>query len=151
MTGSCANPNLTIRTYRPSDEEAVIDLWSRASKFAHPFLEGEGEGSRERKMREVYLVQADNWVAESPRGVIGLLGLIDSEIGGLFVAPEAQGQGIGRALVEHAAAMRGAVTLEVYERNRSARRFYERMGFVEIRRRIDEDTSHELIELRRES
>lgn len=149
MTGR--RPDLTIRAYRPTDEEAVVDLWSRASKFAHSFLEGEGEGSRERKMREVYLVQADNWVADSPRGVVGLLGLVGSEIGGLFVAPEVQGHGIGRALVEHAAAIRGAVTLEVYERNTSARRFYERMGFVEVRRRTDEDTGHELIELRRGS
>lgn len=141
--------DLTIRPYRPADEDAVVDLWSRASKLAHPFLAGEGEGDRERKLREVYLVQADNWVADSPRGVVGLLGMLGSEIGGLFVAPEAQGQGVGSALVEHAAAMHGTVTLEVYERNGPARGFYERMGFTEVRRRPDEDTGHTLIELRR--
>ncbi|WP_433604807.1 hypothetical protein [Prescottella agglutinans] len=43
------------------------------------------------------------------------------------------------------------VTLEVYERNRSARRFYELMGFLEVRRHTDEDTGHVLIELRHES
>ncbi|MFC9514969.1 GNAT family N-acetyltransferase [Nocardiaceae bacterium NPDC056970] len=142
------NELITVRRYRTADEDAVIDLWARAAKGAHPFVEGEGEGTRETKMRAVYLVEADNWVAESSRGVVGLLGLLGSEIGGLFVAPEAQGQGVGRVLVEHAAVLRGPVTLEVYERNASARRFYERMGFVELRRRIDED-GHQLITLER--
>ncbi|TGB08939.1 hypothetical protein E4099_14455, partial [Streptomyces palmae] len=85
-----------VRPYRPADEEAVVDLWARASKEAHPFVEGEGGGARERAVREVYLVKADNWVAEAPDGtVVGLLGLLGAEIGGLFVAPEAQGTGAG--------------------------------------------------------
>ncbi|MFI6996827.1 GNAT family N-acetyltransferase [Nocardia sp. NPDC050175] len=49
-------------------------------------------------------------------------------MGGLFVAPEAQGRGIGRLLVEHAVAMHGDLPLEVYERNTSARAVYDRLG-----------------------
>lgn len=139
---------MTVRRYVPDDEDAVVDLWSRSAKLAHPFVVGEGEGARERKMRELYLVGAENWVAESPRGVVGLLGLLGSEIGGLFVAPEAQGQGIGRTLVEHAVGLRGSVNLKVYERNSSARRFYDRVGFKEVQRHTDDDC-HILIELRR--
>lgn len=144
----CMSEEVKVRRYRAADEDAVVAVWSRAAKEAHPFVVGEGEGVRESKMRTVYLVEADNWVAESASGIVGLLGLLGSEIGGLFVAPDAQGQGIGRILVEHAAALHGPVTLEVYERNTSARRFYERMGFVELGRRID-DEGHHLIELRR--
>ncbi|KAA5826039.1 GNAT family N-acetyltransferase [Saccharopolyspora hirsuta] len=138
-----------IRRYRPADEEAVVDLWSRAVKIAHPFIEGEGEGERARKMREVYLVEADNWVAEASGRVVGLLGLLGAEIGGLFVAPEAQGRGVGRALVEHAVSLHGEVTLEVYEQNLRARRFYELVGFTEQGRRPDEETGHTMISLRR--
>ncbi|WP_067168639.1 GNAT family N-acetyltransferase [Microtetraspora niveoalba] len=147
---------LIIRRYRPTDEAAVVDLWSRAAKIAHPFVEGEGEGERARRLREEYLVKADNWVAEcqgeaagAPQGVVGLLGLLGSEIGGLFVAPEAQGRGIGRALVEHAAALHGTVTLDVYEGNSRGRGFYSRMGFEEIGRGAEEETGHILITLRR--
>ncbi|MFE4502476.1 GNAT family N-acetyltransferase [Rhodococcus sp. NPDC056743] len=137
-----------IRPYQLTDEDAVIELWSQASKLAHPFLVGEGEGEREAKMRDVYLVNADNWVAETDDQVIGLLGLLGPEIGGLFVSPRAQRLGIGRLLVEHATTLHPAVTLEVYALNGSARRFYEIMGFEETGRYTDAETDHVLIQLR---
>jgi ribosomal protein S18 acetylase RimI-like enzyme len=57
------------------------------------------------------------------------------EIDGLAVSPRAQGRGVGRQLVEAAvaaAAQQGAtkVTLRVLAPNASARRLYERCGFV---------------------
>ncbi|KAA6224098.1 GNAT family N-acetyltransferase [Streptomyces albofaciens JCM 4342] len=140
-----------IRPYRPEDEPDVTDLWSRAVRKAHPFIEGEGTGERARLLREVYLVQADNWVAEDERDgkVLGLLGLLGSEVGGLFVAPEAQGRGIGTQLLEHAAALRGALTLEAFERNEAARAFYTHLGFTERSRRTDESTGEILVALDR--
>ncbi|MET4429664.1 putative acetyltransferase [Mycolicibacterium sp. 624] len=143
--------DLIVRPYRPADEDAVVSVWARAAREAHPFVVGEGEGEREQKMRDVYLVEAENWVVESVVNgtIVGLLGMLGSEIGGLFVAPEAQRRGVGRALVEHASALHGTVTLEVYQRNQRARRFYARMGFEEIGHRPEEETGHELIALRR--
>ncbi|MEV5593340.1 GNAT family N-acetyltransferase [Streptomyces sp. NPDC052496] len=152
-----------IRPYRPADAPAVMDLWSRAVRRAHPFIEGEGTGERARTVREVYLAQADNWVAvaedEGEGGgegrrdgdgtVLGLLGLLGSEIGGLFVAPEAQGRGIGAQLLEHAASLHGALTLEVFARNTAARAFYAHLGFTERARRTDEATGETLLALDR--
>ncbi|WP_382465552.1 GNAT family N-acetyltransferase [Streptomyces noursei] len=145
-----------IRRYRDADQDAVCDLWSRASKQAHPFIEGEGEGERARILREVHLVRAENWVAERDGAVIGVLGLragddAGAEIDGLFVAPEAQGAGTGRELMEHAAARYGALTLEVFEENARARRFSARLGFTERGRRIDDQTGHPLIAAEREA
>src|SRR4051794_39561774 len=128
-----------IRPYDPADENASIEVWAKAGRSAHPFVPGEGEGERERKMREIYLVHADNWVVESDGRVVALLGLLKGEIGGLFVDPDAQGAGLGRLLVEHAASLHGALTLDVYEKNTRARRFYARMGFEEESRRLDEE------------
>ncbi|MER5986595.1 GNAT family N-acetyltransferase [Streptomyces sp. NPDC001787] len=134
-----------IRRYEVSDEAEVMALWSSASQLAHPFIPGEGEGERALKVREVYLREAENWVAEEDGVAVALLGMIGSEIGGLFVAPRCQGRGIGRALVNHAAALRGELLLEVFEANPGARGFYERMGFEERSRRLDEETGHHLI------
>ncbi|WP_433566764.1 GNAT family N-acetyltransferase [Nocardia sp. CA-151230] len=141
-------PSLTIRPYSPEDEEAVVGLWSRATRIAHPFIADEGSGERERKLREIYLVHADNWVAEIPaRGVVGLLGMLDAEIGGLFVDPSTQKSGIGRQLVAHALGLHPTVTLDVFELNTSARAFYARLGFGEISRHLDPDTGYTLITL----
>ncbi|MGW1373423.1 GNAT family N-acetyltransferase [Streptomyces sp. NPDC002446] len=153
--------DMIIRRYRDSDQDVVTDLWSRAVRQAHPFIEGEGTGERARILREVYLVEAENWVAERAGTVVGLLGLLPdgraesaedgagAEVGGLFVAPEVQGGGIGRQLLEHAAARHGALTLEVFEENARARRFYADLGFTERGRRRDEATGHPLIALER--
>ncbi|OKI00175.1 DNA mismatch repair protein MutT [Streptomyces sp. CB02923] len=140
-----------IRPYRPADEPSVTDLWSRAVRRAHPFIEGEGTGERARELRDVYLVQADNWVAEDERDgtVLGLLGLLGSQIGGLFVAPEAQGRGIGAQLLEHAASRHGALTLEAFARNTGALGFYTHLGFTERSRRTDEATGETLVALDR--
>ncbi|MBF6352006.1 GNAT family N-acetyltransferase [Nocardia flavorosea] len=138
----------TIRPYRPEDEEAVVGLWSRASRIAHPFIANEGAGERERKLREIYLVEADNWVAENPAGgVVGLMGLLGSEIGGLFVDPGAQKMGIGKQLVAHALRLHGRVTLDVFELNTAARAFYARLGFREIGRHPESDTGFTAITL----
>ncbi|MEN3584432.1 GNAT family N-acetyltransferase [Streptomyces sp. ZYX-F-203] len=134
-----------IRRYETSDEAAVVDLWSRAAKPAHPFLVGEGEGERARKLREIYLPMAENWVADDAGTVVGLLGLLGDEVGGLFVDPVHQGRGVGRLLIEHAATLRGALRLEVFEANDRARGFYRLMGFEDHGTRVDEESGHPLV------
>lgn len=131
----------TIRAYRESDQENVLRLWSDAAKAAHPFIPDEGEGERREIVRSVYLVQAENWVIEDEAGEVqGVLGLIGNEVGGLFVAPAAQGKGYGRALLEHAAAHKGELVLEVFEKNEKARGFYQHMGFEQTSKRLDVPT-----------
>ena len=148
---------LHIRPFRPEDEEAAVAVWSAASAHGHPFLAGEGMGERERLVREVYLVQAENWLGEDGTGrVVGLLGLLDHEdgpceVGGLFVHPDAHGQGHGRALLDHAAALKGALTLEVFELNRDARAFYRHMGFAETGSRVDDMTGFVLYRMERDA
>ncbi|WP_093637832.1 GNAT family N-acetyltransferase [Streptomyces sp. 2224.1] len=152
---------MIIRRYRASDQDVVTDLWSRAVQKAHPFLDGEDRGEQARILREVDLVRTENWVAEREGSVVGLLGMLPggdgdgsgdgpgAGVGGLVVAPEAQGAGIGRELVEHAASLHGALTLEVFEGNGTARRFFARLGFTERGRRTDEETGHPVIALER--
>ncbi|MFG2528467.1 GNAT family N-acetyltransferase [Streptomyces sp. NPDC048516] len=153
---------MIIRRYRASDQDVVTDLWDRAVRRAHPFLDGEDRDERPRILRAADLVRAENWVAERAGSVVGLLGLLPdgsgggsgddgpgTGVGGLVVAPEAQGAGIGRELLEHAAALHGALALEIFEGNGTARRFFTHLGFTERGRRADEETGHPLIALER--
>ncbi|ARF56317.1 GNAT family N-acetyltransferase [Streptomyces gilvosporeus] len=150
-----------IRRYRAADQDAVGDLWSRAVRQAHPFIDGEGEGERAPVLREDGVARGGRWVAERDGRVVGLLRLIDGrrhgsagsgvEIDGPFVAPEAQGSGIGRELVEHAAELHGALCLTVFEENQRARGFYRLLGFTERSWRTDRETGRSLLCMEREA
>ncbi|HRL23414.1 MAG TPA: GNAT family N-acetyltransferase, partial [Brevundimonas diminuta] len=87
-----------------------------------------------------YLPSAETWVACRGGRPVGFISLLDSFIGGLFVAPDQQGHGIGRALVAHALSLKGTLMLEVYTDNDQAMRFYEALGFREQSRRATDDS-----------
>lgn len=82
------------------------------------------------------------FVAEDLRGVVGLQGRYrakerhNATVVGLYVAPEAAGQGLGRALMEALIARARALPtlaqldLTVTEGNAVARALYERCGFT---------------------
>ncbi len=95
---------------------------------------------------------AETWVACHGKEPVGFISLLDSFVGGLFVALEHQGCGIGRTLVTRAAQRKGALSVEVYTRNRDAFPFYLALGFREISRRPsdDEGLPFELALLRRD-
>jgi GNAT superfamily N-acetyltransferase len=62
--------------------------------------------------------------------------LIDGDsLRDLYVRPDWQGRGIGRALLDKAKALNSRrLTLWTFERNANARAFYEAMGFCVIGR-----------------
>lgn len=69
-------------------------------------------------------------VAEAD-GVSGFLAQEGDEVNCLYVANNAQGQGIGKALLDHAKAQSDKLELWTFQANEGARRFYAREGFVE--------------------
>jgi ribosomal protein S18 acetylase RimI-like enzyme len=132
--------DVVLRAYEPADREACLAIWQAASEVGHPFL-GRDVLARQRALvGEVYLPRAETIVAERDGAILGFVGLLGAFIGGLFVAPSAHGRGIGRHLVLHAAGLKGELTVEVYEANRGARAFYERLDFVATgRREVDDE------------
>jgi ribosomal protein S18 acetylase RimI-like enzyme len=74
------------------------------------------------------------WVAEETGRVLGFLGLDAGFVSHLYVDPEAQNRGVGRALLDCAKRLRpDGLELWVFQRNEGARRFYERHGFSLVR------------------
>jgi putative acetyltransferase len=74
-------------------------------------------------------------LAEQDGRIVGYISLWGAFIGALFVDPACHGQGIGRQLVEAAAARKGGLAVDVYADNRTAGAFYRAVGFVNVRRR----------------
>lgn len=128
-----------IRAYAASDEAALSDIWWRASLAAHSFL-GEPLLREQRKLVEqVYLPEAETYLAMVADRPAGFIGLLDSLIGALFVDPVFARHGLGRALVAHALTLKPELELEVYAANEKAHAFYSAIGGVETGRRPIDD------------
>ena len=88
-------------------------------------------------MRDVVFRSERVWVAEQVDRIVGYASAHDEFLNNLYVLPEHQGRGIGTALLaevkEHS---RDGVKLWTFEPNRAAIRFYERHGFVTVRRTV---------------
>ncbi|ABI75681.1 acetyltransferase, GNAT family [Hyphomonas neptunium ATCC 15444] len=134
------NQILTVRPYNAAtDLPTLLDIWFEASLRAHPFL-GEHRLREERILMETeYLPKSENWVACDQGEPIGFIGLLDTFVGGLFIAPAHQGKGAGRLLTAHALELKGRLELEVYTDNQQAYAFYEKLGFREVSRRRTDD------------
>jgi len=91
----------------------------------------------------MYLPHAQTWVVEDSNKPIGFIAMIGNEIGGLFLDPSFHGKGFGKAMVDYIVALKGALRVDVFEKNTIGRQFYERYGFVETGR-YEHETSGEM-------
>ncbi len=107
----------------------MMRIWRRANAVAHPFLSVAYVAQVEREVRDLYVPNAETYVAEEGREVVGFISLLGNEIGGLFVDPSKHGRGYGKALVDHASAIKGPLKVDVLRDNEIGRPFYERYGF----------------------
>lgn len=139
-----------IRKYAPEDLADLLDVWYRASQVAHSFLSRDFfDQERENILRE-YLPIAETWVFEEERRVVGFLSLLGDEVGAIFVAPERQGRGVGRALMDHARGLRGHLWVEVFEANETGRAFYGAHGFEVVGKHVHDETGQPVLRLRLE-
>ena len=91
---------MNIEHYQSKDEEAVLNIWLKASEQAHAFA---GVGfwcGLVEDMRQVYLPKARTWICRDGDRVMGFACLVgEGELAALFVDPERQCEGIGTALL----------------------------------------------------
>jgi ribosomal protein S18 acetylase RimI-like enzyme len=79
-------------------------------------------------------------VAEAEGAVVGFVASSGTRIDQLFVDPDHQKLGIGTSLLVAALQrLPQAATLTVFEENKPARRFYEKHGFREMHRFLNEE------------
>ncbi len=69
---------------------------------------------------------------EGPDGrVLGFIARQDADIQALYVASDARGRGVGKALLDHLKKRHARLLLWTFQANEPARRFYLREGFRE--------------------
>ncbi len=126
----------------------MLAAWESASRVAHPFLTKAFLEQERDNIPNVYLPNAETWVAEQGGKVVGFIALIGQEVGAIFVDSLCHGTGVGRALMDKALALRGGLEVEVFEANAIGRRFYDRYGFEAVAQSIHEPTGQPLLRLK---
>ena len=123
-----------IRPIKDEERGAAFEIWRRAVAATHDFLSPEDAASIAELVKEQYTPHADLLVADRSGAVAGFMGMSALHIDSLFVHPDHFGCGVGRAFVEFARRRGAPVTVDVNEQNSGAIAFYERLGFVTVRR-----------------
>lgn len=137
-----------IRQYEDQDLEDLLAVWATASEIAHPFLSQEFIASERENIPNLYLPNAETWVYEDDRRVVGFVALIGSEVGAIFVHPSHQRKGVGHRLMDKAKQLREELEVEVFVRNAIGRAFYAKYGFTPIEEKVHKQTGFDLLRLR---
>ena len=125
---------VSIRTASEADFDALTDLWEQSARSTHAFMDDDEFVELKPHIRDLLLPSMDVWVAESGDETLGFVGARDDHVELLYVAPGAQGRGIGPRLLAHLADGDGPRSVEVYADNSVGLGFYLSQGFRETRR-----------------
>jgi ribosomal protein S18 acetylase RimI-like enzyme len=127
---------INIRHYQSEDLERLIPLWHESKKRAFPYVEVQQQYTLEddrNYFTSTIVPGRDVWLAETEDKLVGFIALEDDLVDLLFVDIDDQGQGIGTALVDKAKDLSvDKLRAYVFQKNHIARRFFEKLGFVEI-------------------
>ena len=128
-----------IRRGGADDARAAADLYLRAREAAlraGSIPAGVHDDDDVRGYFASHIVEdCELWVAEQDGALAGILVLDGDFVDQLYVEPGLTGRGIGSALLAVAKRERPqGLQLWAFQTNTGARRFYERHGFVEVRR-----------------
>ncbi|MEM9627725.1 MAG: GNAT family N-acetyltransferase [Pseudomonadota bacterium] len=150
--------DITIRVADARDSDACVDVYREAWRgmtFVPQDLHSPAEDRawmQDVFARQLVLVaEADGIVSTSHAGaaggthLVGLLSMGGGTIHNLYIRPGYQGRGIGHRLMEMAKTCSGGeLRLWVFEPNKSAIRFYERHGFVTVRKTDGSDNEEKV-------
>ena len=125
---------VSIRTASEADFDALTELWEQSARSSHAFMADDEFVELKPHIRDLLLPSMDVWVAESGDETLGFVGARDDHVELLYVAPGAQGRGIGPRLLAHLADGDGPRSVEVYADNSVGLGFYLSQGFRETRR-----------------
>ena len=130
-----------IRRMQKTDIDAISGIWLDANREAHDFIPAEYWESNFLTVKKM-LLQAEVYVYidECKNEIEGFVGLEETYIAGIFVRKEARSKGSGKALLDFIKEKKQELTLNVYQKNVRAVRFYERQGFQIIDRYMDKNT-----------
>lgn len=127
---------MKIEPVNPSDYPELVDIWERAVRSTHHFLDDDDIAYYRPLVKARYLPSLDIFVAfGKDKTPMGLMGLAPGKVEMLFIDPDYQGQGIGRKFLNYALALYPTLEIEANEQNDHAVGFYKNFGFKAVGRK----------------
>ena len=132
-----------IRNLENKDIDKIMNIWLKSTIKSHDFISEEYWKNSYNTVKDVYIPIAETIVYEDHDDIKGFISIIDNEfIGALFVDIDAQGNGIGKSLLDYAMNKYKKLSLAVYKDNKKSVEFYIHRGFKIIKEQLVEDSTH---------
>jgi putative acetyltransferase len=123
-----------LRQLEMDDMDRVAAVHRLSFDQALPTLAGLHTPDEDRWFfRERMFATCQLWGYFDDKGLVGFIAFREGWIDQLYVLPSAQGRGVGTALLQVAQTRLGRLSLWTFQRNKSARRFYEKHGFILVK------------------
>lgn len=128
-----------IRVLEEKDVNTVAKIWLETNIKTHDFIASNYWKEHYEIIKDMFL-QAEIYVYEIEKEIMGFIGLDKEYIEGIFVLDQYQKRGIGKALLNHVKAKKEHLSLNVYQKNLNAILFYQREGFCVQYEDVDKNT-----------
>ena len=128
-----------IRVLEEKDVDTVAKIWLETNIKTHDFIASNYWKEHYEIIKDMFL-QAEVYVYEIEKVIMGFIGLDKEHIEGIFVLDQYQKRGIGKALLNHVKAKNEHLSLNVYQKNLNAILFYQREGFCIQYEDVDKNT-----------
>ena len=128
-----------VRNFKNADIDKIMEIWLNSNIEAHNFID-KSYWKKNFEMVKNALPQAEIYIYEENNNIMGFVGLVENYIAGIFVEKNFRGKGIGKKLLDYAKSIKNNLTLNVYEKNIDAVKFYKREGFTVEKFGIDKST-----------
>lgn len=129
-----------IRKLQETDLDKVADIWLMTNMSAHNFIDAKYWLNNFIAVKKM-LSQAEIYIYEDENQIQGFVGLNNDYIAGIFVCKEKQSNGIGKQLLDYIKGIHTKLTLNVYQKNIRAIKFYQREGFKIQSENIDKNVN----------
>ena len=133
-----------IRKLDKNDINQLLQIWLEVNIKTHNFIPKEYWEEQYDNVKEL-LPNSEIYVYEENEKIVAFVGLIENYIAGIFVSFSFQSKGIGKKLLDYIKEFKKELSLNVYVKNTSAIKFYQREGFIINSQSIDEETKEQQI------
>lgn len=133
-----------IRKLDKNDINQLLQIWLEVNIKTHNFIPKEYWEEQYDNVKEL-LPNSEIYVYEENKKIVAFIGLIENYIAGIFVSFSFQSKGIGKKLLDYIKEFKKELSLNVYVKNISAIKFYQREGFIINSQNIDEETKEQQI------